>query len=807
MNISGLDNYTKHFSDNIEQTSLRQGEKFKTYQSKIMKKHLNKNKEGFGSLFDDSQNILKQTALSAEDNTLLQQYYTNFNKKLNDYQSLVAQIEGTSNDYFSRVNIGNPYLNKTIHFTSGEFAYVNNQGVVELIPDKSTWNSSGAPTDYVEVNIPIPTGFSTPGTIVPTTPPLISGTALHPNQVVGNEGNNVYVNTMVSSNVNEKYLGCYKDNGSMTFVNGAPPADGTLSSDANAYSYNDCNNAAINGGYQYFALQNINSISGKGYCGVTNDLTNATNLGKSTVPSQTVMLWKSNTNGTDKGVSASLTNQGSLVVFNGSAAHIFSTTGTEATPSNYYGCYADDATTPAMSYKSSNANNYESCYNEAETKNMSYFGLQGLDATGKSTCYMTNDLSSARKYGIATNCTNPSGNYYGGGLSNAVYGTVQSSNYFLILQDDGNMVIYRGSGPTDNQGLIWESKTTGQQQDPNSLYTASQGKYGVSYLKNGQVLAPDDFVGNTTGSLYLKMQPDGNLVLYTSQSIDNCSIIGNMRGGNQMGGGVKANALYELSEVGQIRNMGQIGYVGPDSKLYTYPATNISLANNYTILSGRNNQGSDYTDSTGKTISYANATVDSCIATCNSFDDCYGFTFSKNTCYPKNSGISYVGTNADSNTDLFTRNKGIKDPPLGVPNNVNNISSSIYSKYARGGIIPSEGHGLEKATSEQLQQLSDLQNELNAVSQNIQNLTVKIKNSDQIVKNQITINRSPAKYFNDLQNADEQISDLQKDTEQYNQQLEDSKITVLQKNYTYIIWTALAIGLLVITFSIRKRSQ
>lgn len=802
MNNPDLDNYSRHFPDNLEETSLRQGEKFKTYQSKIMNKYL---KEGFGSLFDDSQNILKQTALSSEDNTLLEQYYTNFNEKLNEYQSLVAQIEGTSNNYFSRVNIGNPYLNKTIHFTSGEFAYVNNQGVVKLIPDKSTWNSSGAPTDYVEVNIPIPSGFSTPGTVVPTTPPLISGSALHPNQAIGNEGNNVYVNTMVSNNVKREYLGCYKDNGSMIFVNGAPPANVTSRTDANAYSYNECNNAAINGGYKYFALQNINSISGKGYCGVTNDLDNATNLGKSTVPSESIMLWKSNTNGSDKGVSASLTNQGSLVVFNGSTTQIFSTNGTEATPSNYYGCYADNASTPAMSVKSTNATNYDSCYSEAQTKNISYFGLQGLD-TGKSTCYMTNDLSSARRYGIATNCTNPSGNYYGGGLSNAVYGTIQSSNYFLILQDDGNMAIYRGSGPTDNQGLIWESKTTGKQQDPNSLYTARQGKYGVAYLKNGQVLAPGDFIGNTTGSLYLTMQSDGNLVLYTSQSIDNCSIIGNMLGGNQMGGGVKANALYELSEVGQTRNMGQIGYVGPDSKLYSYPANNISMTDDYTILNRRNNQGNDYTDSTGKTISYANATVDSCIATCNSLDDCYGFTFSNNTCYPKNSGMSYVGTNADSNTDLFTRNKGIKDPPLGVPNSVNNISSSIYSKYVRGGLIPTQGHGLEKATSQQLQQLSDLQNELNAISLNIQNLTVKIKNNDKMVQNQITINTNPTKYFNDLQNADQRISELQKDTEQYNQQLKDSKINVLQKNYTYIIWTILAMGLLVITISIRKRN-
>ena len=30
-------------------------------------------------------------------------------------------------------------------------------------------------------------------------------------------------------------------------------------------------------------------------------------------------------------------------------------------------------------------------------------------------------------------------------------------NYFLMVQDDGNVVVYRGTGPQDNQGALWSS--------------------------------------------------------------------------------------------------------------------------------------------------------------------------------------------------------------------------------------------------------------------------------------------------------------------------------------------------------------
>ncbi len=41
--------------------------------------------------------------------------------------------------------------------------------------------------------------------------------------------------------------------------------------------------------------------------------------------------------------------------------------------------------------------------------------------------------------------------------------------YFALMQDDGNFVLYKGTGPTDNHGAIWATGTGGH---PNSAFFA-----------------------------------------------------------------------------------------------------------------------------------------------------------------------------------------------------------------------------------------------------------------------------------------------------------------------------------------------
>ena len=174
-------------------------------------------------------------------------------------------------------------------------------------------------------------------------------------------------------------------------------------------------------------------------------------------------------------------------------------------------------------------------------------------------------MLTAQQNGLSKKCKNQ---ITGGNDAATVYATDNNNtlgNCYLILQDNGNMCIYRGTSPSDNQGLIWSSKTKGKQQASNPMYVATKGKYGKNWITNQSTLAPGDFVGSTNGNMALIMQSDGNLVLYTFTRTSNCKKMAN---GNY-GAGIGGNALYDIGKVGNLASLRLTGYIDQDSNLHT----------------------------------------------------------------------------------------------------------------------------------------------------------------------------------------------------------------------------------------------
>ena len=71
-------------------------------------------------------------------------------------------------------------------------------------------------------------------------------------------------------------------------------------------------------------------------------------------------------------------------------------------------------------------------------------------------------------------------------------------NYYLTLQADGNMCIYSGISPQTYKGggAIWCSMTNGKQKEVNNSWKATNGKFGKSYLTNGQTLVQGEWIGS-----------------------------------------------------------------------------------------------------------------------------------------------------------------------------------------------------------------------------------------------------------------------------------------------------------------------
>jgi hypothetical protein len=503
---------------------------------------------------------------------------------------------------------------------------------------------------------------------------------------------------------------------------------------------------------------------------------------------------------------------GALSVINSSCASVFSTPSNTANPANYIGCYADGwrralpllntngtlSSTSSFWNRTKIDNTVSSATEYARANNYKYFSIQAANTSnGQGQAGFSNDLAQATGYGKASNCNKVGGSsiIVGGGWSNAIYSADGvTSNYYLILQDDGNMCVYRGTGPNDNQGFIWASGTNGKQMSPNPQYAAAKGKYGKNWMASGSTLAAGDFLGSNNGNLALMMQSDGNLALYTFTMVDSCK---KMSDGN-MGGGVSANALYNIGTTGVPSSMTQVAFVDENSELHQYPSSNTQYSNTYTKMQGMDIPGADIPGA-----AYGNTNVNNCQTTCNKNNDCAGFAFSQNMCWPKTSKM-YPNTArvAQPNVDLYIRGKTPISPPFGVTNATNNIDSVRYNKYIDGGAI-GKNYGLANANSSQKEQLSQLQTKLDQLTRKLTNLTGRLGNGSLQAEAQITTNEQGVEeYLQDLNSNNDKIAQFSTSIENI---LSDSDIVVLQKNYDYLFWSILATGTVVVAMNIVKK--
>lgn len=907
--------------------------------------------EGFGNLAGQTNKLLNETQTVKTDPTLQDEYQST----LAQYQKLYNEITNASTEYVNRTSPSNPFLNKNIRFTTGEICYVTNQGVAKLIPNEEIWNSlrNSPGKTYIDLTIPWKKAYSVPGTVIPTSPSLLSGTSMILGQSCGNEGLNVYVDKLVS-NSSTKYDGCYSSN-AMTYIGGDPNASlnmiqngdfaqgqiakdsyktlnndattvpgwnfscsllnnskawgypmpypngnqcaslqktqelsttkrldfapgvtytltldavgrnccdkssvanaidvsleggkkifsftpaigkwnsytttfkvdsqqskrvffkGTWSSSDRAsaiknivirngsqssggtYNFEMCKQAAVDGGYKYFGLENMNMETGMGFCGVSNDGVGIFKEGKAMVVTGGNIIWSSKTK---DGVSFSLTNQGTLTVYNAASAAIFNTNNSKAKPEDYMGCYADKSSRAIPLQAGGKKYDYNSCKQLAQKNNAKYFSLQDSSTGANASCGITNDLGSARKYGVATNCSkivNGSSTLYtAGSWTNALYSVDGTSAYYLILQDDGNMCIYRGSGPTDNQGLIWSSNTAGKQSKPNPNYSAAKSKYGQNWIKSGTSLSAGDFVGSNDGSIYLMMQPDGNLTLNISQDAENCQM---MKDGYR-GGGVKASAIYEMTEVGFPENLGKLAYVDADTSMHTYPDDNVGLSMTYKTYKNF--------DSKAKNIrTEGQSSVEKCKTSCNKTKECYGFVFNTetNACYLKDKSLQKEARQTMRSSNLYMRDVALKNLPAGITDKVVNIDSIAYGDYPTSGEeIGKDKWTMKNTNTVQKQQLEQLQAKLDLLSGKLVSETTDLSKKQTELADQTNINKDGiGDYMNHYREMNKKVNN-------YNQMnmeniVHDSELNVLRDNYKYLFWSILAAGTVLVTMKISE---
>lgn len=425
-------------SENYTSETLRQGKKFKKYQSKIIENQEKKIKEtieGFVSgpdAISGSKQKIVQIKNIQDYAMQLNQLQTLFASTLERYKTSKAQLMATTGSFLKKdqTTASGSILNKNI--------YVNQV-------------TSNPTADYL--------GAYNDNTSAPAIPKLSGQYTYDQCQLAAiNNGKQFFALSNADSNTNkgqcattndvsnaEKYgsAGANCTQGSDGYLYGGESTNalyevpgaqfvGNYGDNPNramplqnggsrTYTYDTCKQAAKNGGFSLFGLQWYSGgNNGYAQCSLSNDFSQATKYGQSG--------------------SKSINGQGQ-VMGGGWANAIYQV----ESNNKFIGCYKDNSSAPAMKLIGTN-HTVSSCQQAAIVSGNKYFALQGGNA-GTSLCYASNSLTESTKYGISNPTSRLSDNkIYGNGSANAIY-KVTSDGYPANL---GKM------GYVDYTGLLTE---------------------------------------------------------------------------------------------------------------------------------------------------------------------------------------------------------------------------------------------------------------------------------------------------------------------------------------------------------------
>lgn len=433
----------------------------------------------------------------------------------------------------------------------------------------------------------------------------------------------------------------------------------------------DCANAAALNGSTAYVYNGYCLISSGGF------VPPSTIPQTPSIPSNPIVLWSSNTQ--SEGVAASITNQGQLVVWDNLGKQVYATPYNTNNTTNFIGCFADK-NQRAMTAASNGKRNFThaSCQEEALKTNSQYYGTQWYDGNSLSECYLSNDLNNIKKYGNASNCVVDNlNNKVGGGWSNAVFNTQPSSEYFLMIEDNGNMSIYLGASPKDKgmQLPIWTSNTS-VGLNALKIQSKSSSKNWISST-DLQKLALGQFIGSPNGYVYLQMDKTGNLILYSNVSQLGCQ------------GDALTSSMYSVTGGIPWTMVGKAGSVDANGSLFK----SSSFTNEFYNANGMIWESNDGTIMN-------NATTDEqCKNECINNSQCSEYSFSKsNGCQINTSSnpihkFNFVG---NENGNMYKRKQFTTSSSPIELNDVNQWNNYATSNKPFNTLINIDPQGLEK---------------------------------------------------------------------------------------------------------------
>ena len=392
---------------------------------------------------------------------------------------------------------------------------------------------------------------------------------------------------------------------------------------------------------------------------------------------------------------------------------------------------------------------------------------------------------------------------------------------------------------------------------PNSAVDVVEGggpgrRYPFNYLLSGQFLEPDQWIGSPSGTCRLMMgtnaEPNS---LQVVKSVLNCdsldtntpAVVATVPAATDaITGNIDNDAarLYTIPP-SHVENIGKAGHVDNLGQLRLYPKSMTSYTNNYEKIGSYQTSGGilksftgssledcqdkctsgNYPDGTGDTQKCAGFVFDTTSARCNLVD---------NTIYKQNQIIR-------STANYYMREKGIIKQDISCPAEIIIQNATFWNDFEKNStpMSPSAKCGMANYTSAQRNKVaSDLPNvyanveykdENDNLSNNIKyddvkdnkKLYNKNKNTfkywvetlqdkySKLTNKLFTTKTSLNSKLNELQESKQNLADWSGEQLQNLEAMtEDRDLNMMSQNYRHIMWSILAIILIIVTMKMTK---
>jgi hypothetical protein len=329
------------------------------------------------------------------------------------------------------------------------------------------------------------------------------------------------------------------------------------------------------------------------------------------------------------------------------------------------------------------------------------------------------------------------------------------------------------------------------------------------------------------------MEPSGNLVLYTSTVSNGCPQNKETRYGINN----NINAIYQINETGVPSNLGKLAFIDNDGIAHPYSTTSGMISgysNNYTRYDNFDSpsdlQTADSNMESSGSSSTNNNSPDDCMTACNNTEGCAGFVWAQNDsgnkCRLKNSNMFPNSQRIQGNGyTMYVRKPQINNGDM-CSKEIVDIDTLQYENYVKGSDMTSDmsvckDTVISDATRTQIE---ELQNKMAMKSQEISAKIQELYQRDQDIFNKMSVNDAELKknistYMRtvmgnkktkitaaSLNNGNKEgMQNL--DMNDVNGMLADTDLRILQENYSYILWSVLAVGLLTITINVMKANK